>query len=285
MTIRSLTPVVAGVSGSPASARAIEAAAREADLYGLPLRLVHSFGHRPDRPEARDLLRQASATVDRVTPGLTVTAELIEGQPLAGLLRLSRQAALTVVGDGDLGERVCLPADATAVQLAARASGNVMVTRAAPAPYGPVLVGVNGPGTSEAALDLAFDEAARRRSGLVIVHVGKAPARVHEIEEAIAVRAGRQDVDTQLCVLSGDPTAVLRRESRQASLIVVGARGEQPYHGMLGSVAQTLLHHGRGPIIVVHGAGRLVARTGDAPVVTGSGKYSGTLRPDPMVDR
>ncbi|WIM92843.1 universal stress protein [Actinoplanes oblitus] len=265
MNISSVTPVVAGVSGSTASLHAVEAAAREADAAGHPLLLVHALSYRPDvldQPRAAgDLLRQAEAIADRTVSGLRVTTELVEGHALNGLLRLSRHAALTVIGDGGLNDRVCLPRESTAVQVAARAFGTVMVTRALLAPYGPVLVGVTGADIADPVLDYAFEAAARRRTGLVVVQVGGTRDRTRALRDAIAARASDDEVDAKLRALNGDPTTVLREEARQASLIVVGARGELPYHGLLGSVAQTLLHHGRAPVVVVRGTRSVAQRT------------------------
>jgi nucleotide-binding universal stress UspA family protein len=41
----------------------------------------------------------------------------------------------------------------------------------------------------------------------------------------------------------GDPGTVLVEQSRSAQLAVVGARGEEPWRGMLGEVSQRLLYH------------------------------------------
>lgn len=255
MNASSVTPVVAGVSGSAASLRAVEVAAREAGMRGLPLRLVHALQYRSGVIDAAhgagDLLREARATALAAAPGLWSTVELIEGDPVTGLLRLSRRSALTVIGDGRLDDQVCLPREATAVQVTARAYGNVLVVRAAPPPEGPVLVGVSGSTMSAPVLEHAFDAAARRGVDLHVVHVGEVSHRAHVLEDVIASRALAYGVVARLDVVAGDPTAVLRRRSRDASLVVVGARGELPYHGLLGSVTQTLLHHARGPVVVV----------------------------------
>ncbi|WP_157411442.1 universal stress protein [Actinoplanes rectilineatus] len=250
-------PVVAGVSGSPGSRHAVEAAAMEAATRGRPLRLVHTVTWHPgaadpSRPVG-DLLRGARAQAARVAPGLRITTERLEGQPLTGLLRLSRHAVLTVIGDGNLNERTCLPREATAVQLAARAFGSVLVTRVADPPDGPVLVGVSGCDVTVPVLAVAFDEAARRHTGLLVVHVGDDPRRAEVLADTVALHALRSGVEARFRTLTGDPTTVLRRESREASLIVVGARGESPYHGLLGSVTQTVLHHGYGPVVIVRG--------------------------------
>lgn len=263
MNAPTVTPVVAGVSGSAASLRAVEAAAREAGARGLPLRLVHALRYRHGvidqaRP-AGDLLRQARDIALATSPGLWTTVELIEGEPVTGLLRLSRRAAVTVIGDGHLGRHVCLPREATAVQVAASAYSTVQVVRTEAPPVGPVLAGIsrtagaNGTAGPAAVLEQAFEAAAARCADLHVVHVGESTHRVHVLEDVIASRAFAFGVAARLDVVAGDPAAVLRRLSRDASLVVVGARDELPYHGLLGSVTQTLLHHARGPVVVVRG--------------------------------
>jgi nucleotide-binding universal stress UspA family protein len=255
MSRSSLTPVVAGVSGSPASRAAVEAAAEEAAARELPLRLVHTLTYRMDvvdQPRSAEVhLRQARAIAGSVAPGLRTTTELLEGDPVPGLLRLSRRAALTVIGDGDLNEWVCLPREATAVQVAARAFGSVLVVRATSAPDGPVLVGVNGSAASAPVLEFAFETAARRHARLQVVHVGEVPRHLRVIEDVIRSQARGYGVDLCFDVLAGDPVTTLRHEAQRASLVVVGARGELPYHGLLGSVAQTVLHHSGGPVAII----------------------------------
>jgi nucleotide-binding universal stress UspA family protein len=246
--------IVAGVSGSAASRRAVEAAAWEADGREHPLHLAHSFGWPPGIVENPwILLDEAVAAATRVAPSLTITTEVMEGDPLTGLLRLSRHAALTVIGDGNLNNLVCLPATTMAVQLAGRAASAVMITRPTPAPDGPVVVGISDYAGSEQVLDFAFDAAAHRQTGLVVVHVCETGNGTDPLEEAIAAGIRAYRIDARLRSLEGDPTAVMNRESQDAALIVVGARGRLPYHGLLGSVAQTLLHHCRAPIVVVRG--------------------------------
>lgn len=245
------TRVVVGVSGSQASRRAVETGAREAGSHECPLHLVHAFDWSPgNADESRELLQRAVAVAAHTAPAITITSELVAGDALAGLLHLSRRAALTVIGDGNLNELVCLPPEKMAVQLAARAADTVMITRAAPAPYGRVLVGITEHPLSDEVLDFAFEAATLRRTGLLVVHVRENRSHTQALEDVVESRAHAYGVDAQLHILDGDPTEVVTRESREASLIVVGARGELPYHGLLGSVTQTLLHHGRAPMVV-----------------------------------
>ncbi|MEV0900659.1 universal stress protein [Actinoplanes sp. NPDC049802] len=255
MLVSSARPVVAGVSGSPSSTRAVEVAAREAAARGLPLRLVHTVTFRPgvvDQPGfAGDLLRRARAVATAVEPGLWISAELIEGHPVTGLLRLSRQSSLTVIGDGDLARHECLPRESTAVQVAARADGTVLVTRAAPTPDGPVIVGVDAASVSTPALEFAFAAAAPRHALLRLIHVGEVPDRAHVLTDVIRSRAMAYGIPARLDTLTGDPADVLRHESEEAALVVVGARGDRPHQRLLGSVAQTLLHQAGSPLAII----------------------------------
>jgi nucleotide-binding universal stress UspA family protein len=207
----------------------------------------------PRTDDPRTLLDEAEAVAGRIAPTLTVNTELVEGNPLTALLRVARHAALTVIGDGNLNNVVCLPADTLAVQFTARAASAVMITRAAPPPDGPVLSGVTDYATSDQVLTFAFDEAAYRQTSLVVVHVCETENETDALEELVASRARAYGVETCFRRLEGDPATVVPQESREAALIVVGARGRLPYHGMLGSVTQRLLHHGRAPIDVVRG--------------------------------
>ncbi|GLW35786.1 universal stress protein [Actinoplanes regularis] len=262
-----LTRIIAGVCASPASRRAVEAAAREAADHDYPLHLIHAFDWPPgvaeDCRDLRGLLEEAVEAAAAVAPTLTITTELVEDDPLTGLLRLSRHAALTVIGDGNLNELVCLTAEAMAVQLAARAFNSVMITRAVPPPDGPILAGITDYETSDQVLDFAFDTAAHRQTGLTLVHVRETGSPTRSLDQTVAAYARAYGVDPCLRILEGDPTTVMTREAREASLIVAGARGHSPYHGLLGSVTQTLLHHGRAPIVVIRGCPpthRLVTR-------------------------
>src|SRR5213080_2324051 len=74
-------------------------------------------------------------------------------------------------GDRGLGGVVGLVLGPVAVALAARGACPVVIVRGEPADTaGPVVVGVDGSPVSEAALGFAFEAAATREAGLVVVH-------------------------------------------------------------------------------------------------------------------
>ena len=272
-------PVVVGVSGSPASQWAVEAGAREAAMHGCPVHLVHVFNWLPTfsrpgeavpRPDREELLRRAVVVAAREAPAATITTHVLEGSAVTGLLRNSRTAAMIVIGDGRLCDRVCLPHDAVAAQVAARALCTVMVTRAAPPSGGPILAGVTASASGERTLDFAFDAAARHQTSVLVVHAWDGESRdrdqcVSALTDLVAARENKYGVEAHLRVLTGDPIPVLRRASEEAALVVVGARGDRAYRGLLGSASQTLLHHSPAPVVIVRGLMPAVVHAASTP--------------------
>lgn len=268
MTTGSAATIVVGVKDSPASRQAVEAGAREAAMHHCRLELVHAFNWLPtmsgdillDPPPQREgLLRQAIAEAHDVAPDVPVVARTFEGQAAGILLRCSRTAAMTVIGDGGLCACTCLPCDAVSVQVAARAAGPVLVTRAEATPAGPVVAGINGSAACRRVLEFAFDAAARRQVPLVLVRAwepGDEDAAEPTLGDAAGLTAAlerRYGLTAQVRIVEGSPDTVLREAAQDAGLVVVGARGRHPYSGLLGWVAQTMLHHSPAPVAVVRG--------------------------------
>jgi nucleotide-binding universal stress UspA family protein len=284
VNLSSVAPVIVGVNDSAASTSAVRAAATLASLYGLPLRVVHAFNWLPGQPEpidthpgatAHDLIQHAVTAARDVSPGLAISTRLLEGAPSSALLRQARTAALLVVGDGGLSSHICLPTYTSAVHVATRASCSVLVARASWPSGRSIVVGVNGSPASERALDFAFDIAARSDADLIVLRAGTsaAPTNGHagglgSLADLVAVREDKYQVTAQTRTLTSDPATTLIAQSEHAGLLIVGARGQQGYGGLLGSVAQTLLHHSCAPLILVRG---LVT-----PPATPSGRLAGT---------
>ncbi|NYV77958.1 universal stress protein [Streptomyces sp. UH6] len=180
-------PVIVGVDGSPSGFAAVDVAADEAHLRGVPLRIVHAFGNRPSRmpgvtppPEmtgrglaglVHGVPSEAEQRAHARVPGLEVTRSVVSGEPLEVLTIESRSAALAVVGSRGLSGFSSLLLGSTAVQLAAHGQCPLMVVRGRSSPAGPVLLAVDGSEAGEAAVAFAFAEAALRGAPLVAMHV------------------------------------------------------------------------------------------------------------------
>lgn len=180
-------PVIVGVDGSASSLDAVELAAREARLRGVPLRIVHAFGrpaaHLPSavapanpadyrlEPMVRRVLACAEERAHAAAPGIEVTRSAVPGEALAMLEIESRSATLAVVGSRGLSGFAGLLLGSTAVHLAAHGHCPLMVVRGRPVPTGPVLLAVDGSEEGETAVEFAFAEAAVRKAPLVALHV------------------------------------------------------------------------------------------------------------------
>jgi len=283
--------VVAGVDGSECGLQAVRWAAAEALQRQLPLRLVaaHAWpsgglvgdpGLGVDyRAVLRDVvlghLATAAADARQVAPELDIEQVEVTGYPVPVLLGESAHAEIVVLGDRGLGGFTGLLIGSVAVEVTAHASCPVIVVRGSepdrtgPRPE-PVVVGVDGSPTSEAATAFAFEAASLRRVPLVAVHVWRdvlvdatmAPLLDWEVidsdeREVLAERLAGwtekyPDVPVRRLVARDRPARALVEESGRAQLVVVGSRGRGGFHGLLlGSVSQALLHNAHCPVAVV----------------------------------
>lgn len=285
-------PVIAGVDGSASSMAAAEAAAEEARLRELPLRLVHAYHwptapvggarlvYEPDvdamRGMAERFMADAASRVRALAPDIEITTDLLWGEALKVLVRLSRQATLVVVGSRGLGSFTGLLLGSVAVHLVAHTHCPVQVVRGRPRPSGAVVLGIDGSPAAQPAVDLAFDEAALRGCGVTAVHAwsqwhtptqpppdpsmpyANEPGELREGEERLLAEAlagsrmRQPDVPVERRAVRGRPRETLIEASRTARLLVVGARGRGGFAGLLlGSVSQAALHHAECPVVVV----------------------------------
>jgi nucleotide-binding universal stress UspA family protein len=121
-----------------------------------------------------------------------------------------------------------------------------------------VVVGVDGTPAGLGALDVAVDEAVRRRCTLRIAHAQDVPSRPADDPWAVVVdaadRAHRRSpgLRTERCY-AGEPAGpYLSRLSASAGLVVVGSRGLTGLTGLLaGSVSAYVAAHARCPVLIV----------------------------------
>ncbi|WP_200210088.1 universal stress protein [Micromonospora coerulea] len=284
-------PVVVGVDGSPSSLVAAEHAARTAVQRSRPLHLVHGYLHPlgygvPLNPydlgvpapteEAQKMLAQVAAELTGHHPGLRTEVRQVAGGAGAALVEESRRAELVVVGSRGHGGFAGLLLGSVSGQLAQHGHCPVLVVRPAEEPipvHGPVVVGVDGSESAALAVRQAADEAERRGSPLVLMHVrptdraGGGPEGVAEsgvAEEAgsaelLTGAAGRVRADhpglpvTERPVRAAKPAQALIEASGEAALVVVGSRGRGGFAGLLlGSVSQALVQHAHCPVLIAH---------------------------------
>lgn len=284
--------VMVGVDGSECALRAVRWGAAEAARRRVPLRLVIAFAWTVDHVAARadregryrnTLLARARVhltAAGEVARGegldIEVQEQLIVGSPIPVLGAEARRAQLVVIGDRGLSQVEGLLVGSVAIALSAHASCPVVVIRGdelepADAASLPVLVGVDGSPTSDAALGFAFEAAAARKVSVVAVHTWsdlvfdrsllavEVNWDVVEAEErkVLAEQVGGwadkfPDVTVEQLVTRDQPAHSLLAQAARAQLVVVGSRGHGQFVGtILGSVSNALLHRSPCPVAVV----------------------------------
>jgi nucleotide-binding universal stress UspA family protein len=271
--------IVVGYDGSPGGDQALAWAAREARSRGTALTVCHAYGPGFVIPAGEEaVLDAAQRNGERVISSglrrardLMGTGEvrplLVQGSAAAALCERSHDADIVVVGSRGLGGLVGLPLGSVSSQVAAHASGRVVVVRghwrpAAGFVPGLIAVGADGSPASRAALDFAFEEAVlREASVLAVCALADAPGILGdaiERQEQFEHTMGRwekehPEVPVLRRVALGGARDALLTAARDAQMLVVGSRGRGGLRGMmLGSVSLAALCHASCPVGVVH---------------------------------
>ncbi|GAA3534707.1 universal stress protein [Streptomyces osmaniensis] len=277
-------PIVVGVDGSEPSLRAVDWAADEAALRGLPLRLVyaslweryegdalaHELGRQSQQVRAQDIVTAAARRAHRRRADVKVLTDSLPEEPEYALVRESRTAALLVTGTRGRGGMAEALLGSVSLTVAGHAHCPMVIVRGshdnAVRPGGRIVVGV-GEG---APVRFAFEEARLRGASVEAVRAWRSsahettdhpllagePARLHEQEAAHALekalRGMPADVEVHRRVVEGHARTVLADASRDADLLIVGARRRPRHFGLqLGRVAHGVLHHAVCPVAVV----------------------------------
>ncbi|MCX4234801.1 MULTISPECIES: universal stress protein [Streptomyces] len=266
--------VTVGVNGSIIAVRALDRAAREAELRGAALDIVYAV---PDTDEAGPILASAVTRTRERHPRLPVTASAAEGGAVQALLRHGRDAALTVVGARGLGTLAGLVLGSVSLRMAAYSHGPLLVVGGDHRPHGgDVLLGLESDADADVAA-FAFEEAVRRGAGLRILHAWGYPhllpeqappiptrrvadelARHARTEQAVprfavaALREKYADVEVQTRTVRSGPVHALLEATREAAVVVVGGRRRPGLAGPpRGPVTHALLHRSHCPVLFV----------------------------------
>jgi nucleotide-binding universal stress UspA family protein len=283
-------PLVVGVDGSEPSLRAVDWAADEAALRGVPLRLVYAslweryegtslaqdVGRPSEQVIAEDIVAAAARRAALRRTGVKISTDVLPEEPEYALVRESRNASALVMGTRGRSGMVEMLLGSVSLTVAAYAHCPVVVLRgshdnqARSATHGRIAVGVGDKAADSAALRFALREAALRGVELEAVRAWRCPAhettdhpllagepaRLHE-ERAVetldeALRDAPEHVRLRPHAVEGHARRVLLAASHGADLLVVGARRHPDHLGLqLGRVAHGVLHHAACPVVVV----------------------------------
>jgi nucleotide-binding universal stress UspA family protein len=273
-------PVVAGADGSPESMRAVEWAAREAALRGTSLRIVSvasmppRMSPNPANPDtvagviergAAEALAAAATQAGKDAPDLPVETQLLNHvSPARALVEAGEEAMMLVIGSRGAGGFSALVLGSVSRYAATNAACPVVVVREeTTTAHREVVVGVEDPAQSAAALGFAFEEAARRQAKLIAVHAwsrtlfgghGEPPDEAERALDALlgSWREKYPDVAASAEVVNAHPCRVLAGASARADLVVLGRRAPGERQGV-GSVTHSVLNHAHGPVVSVPG--------------------------------
>ncbi|MEO5665451.1 MAG: universal stress protein [Nocardioides sp.] len=269
--------IVVGYDGSPEADLALAWAAETSSLSHRTVqalmvddRYAGQWSGPRDRTDdeltayVEDILKRAGAqgSLERRTG--TIVPELLEA---------AQQASMLVVGSHGHGRIAEVLIGSVSQHVATHAAGPVVVVREPAQPSAArIVVGIDGSGGSEAALEFACRRAELTGEIVVAVHawnVGRVlldrrgelspdlgPTIVDRellLSESVAgVRDEHPDVILQLEAIPVAPGQALVDESATASLIVTGSHGRGAFTGMLlGSVSHEVLCRAECPVAIV----------------------------------
>ncbi|MFE9255222.1 universal stress protein [Streptomyces sp. NPDC006879] len=183
--------VTVGLDGSPQGTAAARWAAREAELHGARLDLVHAqeWLENPPLPVAttderrrwaQGVLQETAEEVRRAHPSLTVdTRQVGGGLPSVALAQAAEESVMLVLGSRALGSVAGFLIGSTGSTTIAQSERPVVLVRSVDhtgeppdgtRDRGPVVAGVDVHQSCDRLLSFAFEEASLRRCPLVVVH-------------------------------------------------------------------------------------------------------------------
>lgn len=287
--------IVVAVDGSPASNQAVRWAANCALKRGEPLRLVSTYsmpqflyaeGMVPPQElyeelesETMEKINAAEKIVKDFSDAVEVSHQVEEGNPIDMLLDISEDCTMIVMGSRGLGGLSGMVMGSVSAAVVSHAKCPVVVVREESdvnqdTKYGPVVVGVDGTGVAEKAIEMAFSEAKARGAKLRALHtwidmqvqtslagLNASQTQWDDVEEDqkrllkehLAPFVARYpEVEVEEVITRERPVRALADAAVDAQLLVVGSHGRGGFRGMLlGSTSRALLQESPCPLMVV----------------------------------
>lgn len=284
--------IVVAVDGSDASRAAVRWAADTAvnqrkpllvaAFWDLPVMALGSYGDAVRaalQGDAHNHMAEACQLVAGLVPDLAVTHGVYAGHPARGLIQMSEDAALIVMGARGLGRIGGALLGSVSAAVLGHAACPVAVVREdmrldGPGANGPVVVGIDGSDNSRQAAEVAFREADARRVGVRAVSswldnsIYASPGALEAASEHAKTLQREQqamlerfmrglarrypDIALELEVSRGRPADALARAAELAQLLVVGSHGRGGFMAtVLGSTSRALLQKSPCPLMVV----------------------------------
>lgn len=286
-------PIVVGVDGSEESTLAVQWASRSASRRHRTLRIVHGYNRSTSRTllgsnegnqasvkeavraRGQQYLDNARAIALRIAPSLSVETELSEVAPASLLIEESATAEMTVIGPAGEGSSLA-HLGSTLLSVVGRGHGKVIVAKDTGRTRNdarPVVVGLDGTPSSDAAAGAAFAEAAAMRVRLVAVHTlhdlrkywfAGMPETIDDPAVARATHARLTEwldkwvqkypeVEVIRKVYLAGPDLHLLHWSETAQLVVVGSHGRGGFRALLlGSTSNIVVQRADCPVLVAH---------------------------------
>lgn len=279
--------IVVGVDGQRHSMEAVDWAARQALVEGRPLVIAHAVGVPPlheQRPVERGGMRTVAGR--RLTehglrcaaialgrsggprnglPGERVHIEplVLLDDPVRALLRLGESAHLLVLGSRRLGPVASVIRGSVGLRVSSSARCPVVVVRAQPHAVSGIVVATDGTSASSAAVEFAFGLASVRGLALTVMHVVAVPGHRADLlaesasgwlaESVVGLRTMHPEVVVEPKIAYGDVRSRLIEASRNAEMLMVGARRHRGPSGMhVGSISQAVVERARCSTAIVH---------------------------------
>ena len=268
-----MSVILVGVDGSPASLNAVRWAASTAAIEGADLKIVSAYttttsDYAPGlvipqdvidaiRGEVSKYVQDGAAAAREVAPDIEITGSIAEGDAARVMIDFSEDASAVVLGSRGLGGIKGLFLGSVSTSVAAHAKSRVVIVppEAKINDGGAVVVGVDDSKISDPAVAEAYRQADLRKAELVAVHTwtpldadalhgfGLSSDEIDEMSnqavEAVAQRmAGYStdypDVEVKRVVIPEEPgKAILDAAGDTAALIVMGSRGRGGFTGLL----------------------------------------------------